>query len=473
MTEAESVRQPDPRWSAVEQAMASSVFSLSPRISAFLSYICLKVIEGRTDELTEQQIGIHVFQRPADYNPGEDNIVRSAARQLRQKLTVFYDSSEEASAFRIVVPKGGYVPVFEPSAAPEHSEAEPASLTEARHERKFGFRAVAAACLGACAVTLAVTGIPALWKTSGLNNEFWRQIFAADKQTLIVVGDAELNLLDNLARRQVGLRDYLSGAYLSISQAQTPEGYDWVPLAHRRYTTLADLELVEQLHRLPQYQSQMVSVRFARDIRMGEFKGRNLVLAGSPVTNPWSELVTGRLNFWITYDGVANSVTVHNRRPLAGEQESYIWTEHDSRHRGYAHIALTRNPDGSGRLLLLEGTTMAGLGAATDFVTNASKLKGRAEPRGPVQTRSGDSLGGGNGGWQQPFGEGNCSAVSLAPETYGPAADCATRSLNCEPILWVTFPDFGESRGRFFYFTTSERRNRILHSRGCIGAEIA
>jgi len=47
------------------------------------------------------------------------------------------------------------------------------------------------------------------------------------------------------------------------------------------------------------------------------------VLAG----NPWSELVSGKLNFWIAYDGLANSVPVRNRHPLPGDQQMPVFRQ--------------------------------------------------------------------------------------------------------------------------------------------------
>lgn len=359
----------DPRWVAVEQVLASRTLGRAQRLSAFLSYICEKSLKGCPEELTEQQIGIQVFDRPPGYSPGEDNIVRSAARQLRQKLTQYYETEAVAPAVRIDVPKGGYVAVF------QMAPAIAAAGEPAPKPFRVGVRALIGAVVLSAAFALAGAWVVASFQNRGSNHEFWRQIFSPGKETLVVVGDAGLNVFDNLARRQVMAGEYMSGRWLSQPQAATPDGYDWAPLAHRRYTTLADLNLVEQLYRLPEFLPRTTSVRFARDIRIEDLKGRNVILAGSPITNPWSELIANRLNFYIQYDGQSNTIFVRNRNPRPGEKTSYQWTEHDPGHIGYAHIALTSNPDGAGRLLLVEGTTMGGLNSATDFLMNGSRLR--------------------------------------------------------------------------------------------------
>ena len=69
----------DPRWQLVQRVIESAQFSKSPRLSSFLLYIVAKSLEGRQSEITEQQIGVHVFGRPLGYRTVDDNIVRNYA----------------------------------------------------------------------------------------------------------------------------------------------------------------------------------------------------------------------------------------------------------------------------------------------------------------------------------------------------------------------------------------------------------
>lgn len=362
----------DARREAVEQVVASRTLSRAPRLCSLLQHICYRSIEGRDDELTEQQIGVQVFHRAPGYSSGDDNIVRSAARQLRQKLEQYYETEAEEAAIRIEIPKGGYVPVFRTPDVAGEAEAEPASPAA---RRRFGLGVViAVAVLSVGLVAFAAWMF--IWSQHrGPNHDFWTRVFSPERQTVVVVGDAGLNIFDNLARRQVMAAEYMSGAYLSQPQAKTPDGYDWAPLAHRRYTTLSDLELMESLHRLPEFLAGRTVVRFARDIRVEDLKSRNVILAGSPITNPWSELIAARMNFQIEYGGQSNTIYVHNRKPRAGEKDVYTWSEQDPGHIGYAHIALTKNPGEGGNVLLVEGTTMAGLSCATDFLMSSARLE--------------------------------------------------------------------------------------------------
>src|SRR5712671_6561336 len=112
------LRSLDPRWELVQRVSASTGFRKAARVRDFLLYVCARVLEQHTDEITEQQIGTHVFGRPAGYNPGDDNVVRAQARVLRIKLEQYFAGEEgHAEPILITIPKGAYVPVFEPRPA--------------------------------------------------------------------------------------------------------------------------------------------------------------------------------------------------------------------------------------------------------------------------------------------------------------------------------------------------------------------
>ena len=70
----------DPRWQLVQRIVTSQHFVKSARLQEFLLYVCRCALEDRGSEISEQKIGERVFQRPPDYSPNEDNIVRSQAR---------------------------------------------------------------------------------------------------------------------------------------------------------------------------------------------------------------------------------------------------------------------------------------------------------------------------------------------------------------------------------------------------------
>jgi serine/threonine-protein kinase len=67
---------------------------------------------GRSDEIKQYLLGIHVFDRRPDYDPGLDPIVRVEARRLRSKLETYYQTAGRNARVRIELPKGAYIPRF-------------------------------------------------------------------------------------------------------------------------------------------------------------------------------------------------------------------------------------------------------------------------------------------------------------------------------------------------------------------------
>src|ERR1700761_9426858 len=104
----------DPRWQLAKRIAASASFSRSALLTKFLLYVCDRALNGRTDEISEHQIGVHVFGRRPGYSPGEDNIVRNYARQLRQRLDHYFGEEGRAEKLRLRIPRGKYVPLFSP-----------------------------------------------------------------------------------------------------------------------------------------------------------------------------------------------------------------------------------------------------------------------------------------------------------------------------------------------------------------------
>src|SRR5262249_41939264 len=102
----------DSRWALTQRIINSPHFVKSGRLQGFLLYVCRCALENRIDEISEQRIGERVFERAPDYNPTEDNIVRSQARLLRRKLEDYFASEGEQEPVILRIPKGGYSPEF-------------------------------------------------------------------------------------------------------------------------------------------------------------------------------------------------------------------------------------------------------------------------------------------------------------------------------------------------------------------------
>jgi len=366
----------------MHKIIASQSFAKAPRLCSFLAYIVERSVDGDVDSLTEQQIGIHVFNRAPGYNSNDDNIVRGTARSLRQRLATYYLTEGVNDPLRIEIPKGAYVALFKDAAAagehgpfawdgspllPYDSEA----LQHRTAKLRWGmWLIVAAACVAA-----GIAWWPAVHahylRSQDKSTLLWSTIFTRDKSTFIVPGDAGLNMYEWLDKRGVDLDSYSQQTY-RVNPASTGNVGD--VLGARFYTTMSDLLLVSKLVRLPEANPERVQIRFARDLAARDIKDANLILMGTSSYNPWTQLFQSSLSLQMSWDADQDLFTVINRTPQPGEQPLYQWTVKNGTQGGLTLISLTDNSQGAGRVLLIEGTTMGGVYAGSDFLSNRQLL---------------------------------------------------------------------------------------------------
>ncbi|MFY0610885.1 MAG: hypothetical protein JXQ99_05120 [Hyphomicrobiaceae bacterium] len=112
--------------SQLARILASSYFADAPRLKRFLEYIVTESIAGNDGRLKGYSIGLEVFERPEDFDPQIDTIVRVQAVQLRRRLDLYYSEGGRDDPLRIHVPKGSYIPKFQLMLDPD--AAEPSDL---------------------------------------------------------------------------------------------------------------------------------------------------------------------------------------------------------------------------------------------------------------------------------------------------------------------------------------------------------
>jgi hypothetical protein len=112
--------------------VARRVLRRATRLRGFLTYVVDRKLAGCPEEITETLIGHRVFGRVATYNAGEDSIVRTEARTLRQRLERYFTGGGAAEPVVLEIPRGGYVPVFRPRAGVTACAAAPTVPGEPR-----------------------------------------------------------------------------------------------------------------------------------------------------------------------------------------------------------------------------------------------------------------------------------------------------------------------------------------------------
>jgi hypothetical protein len=101
----------------LEDILASPAFCTSQRSSQFLRYVVESALAGEKDRLKERVIGERIFGRRADYDTGQDSIVRVKASEVRRRLAQYYDHTAD-TGLRIELPPGSYAPWFHGATSP-------------------------------------------------------------------------------------------------------------------------------------------------------------------------------------------------------------------------------------------------------------------------------------------------------------------------------------------------------------------
>jgi hypothetical protein len=417
LVEKETSLGSDPRWRLVELIIASQTFAKAARLSQFLAYVSECALTGRADEINEQNIGEHVFERPSGYDPGQDNIVRVQASRLRQRLEAFFSEEGAGEELRVIIPKGGYVPQFiarslhQLPVRENESLANNQSTPEVLPERELTPSLAASTSVSTeprrrfvyamifCFLFLSMSGIVyvrehdsgASFSLFGLRflilqkdsaNPLWAQVFEKGQPTVIVPADSGLVLYESQANKTISLAEYLSGDVQTVPEINPSATFD-KPTSKTtyRYTSIVDLQVATRLSQLPDALIQGHSkVRYARDLKLEDLKGENAVLIGDKGANPWVELFEPQMNFLFGVDRTTHNSVITNKHPQSGEPPAYYRDPNDPTHPAYGLIALLPNLDKTGNVLILEGATMPGTEAAGDFALEGTRLMALLHP---------------------------------------------------------------------------------------------
>ena len=372
----------DRRWQLVQRVVTSPSFEKSPRLKAFFLYVTEKVLQDHPEEITEQQIGVHVFGRPPGYDSGSDNVVRSQARQLRLKLEQYFTTEGAAETTVIVIPKGTYLPSFGERSALPAPQSAPARRSPALIALSLATIVLSVVCVWQ-AVVLRRAGSLEQREQTGAFWGLWSSFFRKGQDVLAVIPDHTFGSVQASSRREIPLSEYLSERYgeelkeLTASSGLSrllPKFYEGHLTGAYAATNIARISRVQHL-----MSQQAVGVRWPHDISMRDLNSSNLILIGARNTDPWVELFESSLNFSFRWDPETDYNYCVNRAPQPGESAEYHPASTGESRLVYGGVAFLPTPQRRGNALLILGTSMAGSEIAAEFITNERLCSGLLE----------------------------------------------------------------------------------------------
>jgi hypothetical protein len=379
----------DERWLTIQHVVESPYFKKSPRLRTLLLYLAEQTLAARTDLLSEYNIATTVFERKADFDPEVDTIVRSHMVRLRQKLDQYAVENQAKGPICVTVPKGEYRVRFDhamprlPQApvpvlpVPEGIPQNVSPLTERRNPLLWACGILTFLCLVLLTALIAVlVQSPAKAPSNSVSEHpLWSHFFQPHQTTTLIAADSGLVLLHRMTGKSTTLEEYLTRDFSHETRGLSAERTDEVlNMGERRYTSFVDLSIYRRLQQLVAASPGKLDVRYARDMQMDELKQGNVIFSGSRGANPWLALYEPRMNFIGTDDGVHHGYTFLNRHPLAGEAAAFSTSEGDPTQRVLGVLAYLSNFEGTGHTLIVEGNSMAGTEAISDFLFDDAAL---------------------------------------------------------------------------------------------------
>ncbi|TPI86659.1 hypothetical protein [Mesorhizobium sp. B2-8-9] len=128
----------------LERLLASETFGRSERARRLLRYLVEREQAGEADRLKGVSIAMDVFGKDGDFDASTDAVVRVQAGRLRELLEQYFANEGVAEPVRIAIPRGGYVPSYEPNAIRLPGDARSASKTVAQRSDALAEAAPAA-----------------------------------------------------------------------------------------------------------------------------------------------------------------------------------------------------------------------------------------------------------------------------------------------------------------------------------------
>ena len=396
----------------VEKILASSTFRSAQTLQTLLRFLTSKALDEAGEEMKEYTIGVEALGRRPDFDPKTDPIVRVQVYRLRQKLKEYYDAEGAGDSVLVRIPKGHYLPHFEP-AAPMPPALRPVAVREhAPSQQSEGpveietkeLRRTGAVLM--LSLILALAGFAAGYWTHRLTHHlpvaqevksiaaedpvqaFWSPFLKEDPSPIIAYADA-MFLLDgssDLFRFRHGAsydrgapvdmhiaRQFAANAAL-VSRAG-PLYYD------NGYTGTGELQSVALLTALFTRMGATPTVLSSFDLTASDLGQHNVILLGSPFQNVAVEQLPAAGDFTFFDPATEKDLwdgRIDNSRPQPGESSVYR-TERDPKTQivkaDYALITLQGGVSPGRHIINLGGLDTTGTLGAVMVATSRTGIE--------------------------------------------------------------------------------------------------
>jgi hypothetical protein len=382
----------DDRWSLVLRVATSRPFTRAVQLHDILIYIGRRALTDPATSIREYDIGCNALGRKPDFNPNEDNIVRVQIGHLRKKLDEYFATDGRDEPIHITVPKGTYLPRFEPKTPPASIpdaapilSPQPAERLEipvhqerARTWRTFGLVLLALAAGAAMAILARIPG-GGNATVDPILREAWSSFARHDANVLLSTA-TPLNLIMVPDGHE---------AYGSPTYSAPPEAYSWfrqhrplAPGAKLSMTLTDNMVGVGTMNAAVAVAIALKSLGATYQIlpervaTLAALRGRNSILFGLPADSDAISRTMEKTPLVVDYEPSVKEFVVRDR--ISGD---ILVPERNSGGDftavyGLITVLRPRDSDRGGiGMLIFSGITSGGTQGAAEFFTSPRSLR--------------------------------------------------------------------------------------------------
>jgi hypothetical protein len=358
--------------------VASPPFHKSARSKEFLIHVINQKLDGHEDLLKERTIGTQLFHREADYQTGEDPVVRVHAAEVRRRLERYYHAAPATSAVRIELPVGSYSPEFHWN--PEVQTVlgtQSTPVLSGRWRITWVIGTITFALLISAALTRSFRAASPAVQRPALE-QFWSPVFATSQPVLICVAKPILY------RPSLNLYRSYSGTHPGVFQTEVDRWSKPLPLDPNdkvpwrdivRYpdygVAMGDVYAATQLSALFARLNKPSQVRIGNNYSFEDLRNSPAVVIGA-FNNHWTLQMTSNLRFvFVEHDG---SFTIEEPGH-PGTTRSWETNSAGEIVKDFAIVSRLLDSKTGQVLIAAAGIGANGTQAAGEFISNRDELE--------------------------------------------------------------------------------------------------
>jgi hypothetical protein len=319
----------------LERILAGPAFRGAKRSRDFLRYIVGNALDGRAECLKERSIGADVFGRAADYDTGDDSIVRVKASEVRKRLAQHYREPGMEGEVQVELPPGSYAPEFRFREKPADQEA-----TVPR--RRIRLWLLAGGALMICGIT---SGLFMARATPAID-VFWSPVFRSGRPVLLCVAHPVVYRLSGTSRA-------------AFDDGQAPPSVPGSEIVRDadHYVGFGDALALAHLTSFFSSKRKPAQLRIGNDVTFADLRSHPAVLIGA-FTNQWTMELTSELRF--SFERIQTGVVIRDRLT------SRTWSH--TANRDYAVVARIFHSKSGEMAITAAGLSHFGTQMAGEFV---------------------------------------------------------------------------------------------------------